>query len=291
MLKVIDTRRSDAPAQLHKHPRLPFAVCRGPDEAHLTQIGLHETRHEAESAMMSIVRRPYVAAMVGAIALASAPASAATVSIQYSQLSQNDIGDLQAGSPQLASALGPNGLPVAVLGSGGMITSSDLGAANQIEWWSNGYAFPGPTPTPNVVNTASSIDVNAFPWTANGYQNGWYGVEVTANFTAATSGVEELSVSSNGFDALYLNGQLVDESGGNQTIAETIKAGANVLTAFYIDEGQAPFFSFDPSLPQASAAATPEASTFAMLMAGFAGLGWLAYRKRHTPRLASAFAD
>jgi hypothetical protein len=59
VLTVIDTRKPDAPAHLHKHPYYPFVLCRGPDEAHLTQVGLHTTRHEAEIAMLSIVRVGY----------------------------------------------------------------------------------------------------------------------------------------------------------------------------------------------------------------------------------------
>jgi hypothetical protein len=126
--------------------------------------------------------------------------------------------------------------------------------------------------------------VNAFP---TPFAVGDYAVTAIATFTSAATATELLDVSATGTALLYLNGALILDHQGEAgaytaSIAENLIAGSNTITAFYLDGGSVPSFSFDPSLPVAPAA--PEAATLTMLLIGAAGLGLAARRRAKAVR-------
>jgi hypothetical protein len=218
----------------------------------------------------------------GALALAfaslSTAASGATVTVTYDQLSGQALSDILTTEPSFASgsSLGPDGLPKPANG----FLFVDINSHGEALWWS-GAPLSNP-PTPTVTSTPEDVAVNAFP--ACSAPAGNYAVEAIATFTSAVSATETLDVSGNGLILLYLNGALIlshPNTGASFTsaIGENLVAGTNVITSFYIDAGNAPAFSFDPSLPPSPVAPTPELSTCALLALGVAGLAFAGRRQ------------
>jgi hypothetical protein len=62
-------------------------------------------------------------------------------------------------------------------------------------------------------------------------------------------------------------------------------AGANILNFYITDGGNPSAFAFDV---QTVTAAVPEPSTWAMMILGFAGVGFMAYRRRNQGAALSA---
>jgi hypothetical protein len=160
------------------------------------------------------------------------------------------------------------------------------GAGRELLWWSSaGPTTPlSPAPTPENDSTATSVNINLFPFNPNGYPKGFDAAESTVVFTSPSAATEQLSLSGNGDSWLFLNGKLVETHVGagsfTASIGESLSAGTNTLQAFYFSAGAAPSFSFDPEIP-AGAPATPEIGTWAMLAIGGAAMFGFA-RKRQS---------
>jgi PEP-CTERM motif len=301
VLKVIDTRKSNTPVHVGKHPRLPFALCKNhwtPSGSILTPIGRHETRHEAEVAMMSIVRRPYRTVMVAAIALAASHgASAATINVtdQWFSLSGPAANDLQQAPPNFVngSAL-DNGEPIISNGSAFDDTTNSSGQV-ALDWWQTGNGvntISGPTPITTTSGSTFAVNSNAASLNPGNYSE----VE-TISFTNALSGAQPLTLQSDGDVVMFLNGSEIlseQDTDANYfaSIGEALVSGTNTLQVFAAwKSNQSPQLIVDPTFTS-SAPATPEPSTWAMIGIGGAFLGWTAYRRKRSPlQQALAAAD
>lgn len=227
------------------------------------------------------------------ISLITGAASASTLTIDYFQVPASpalpDFGTCcsspPATGPQIAIGAGLlNGLPVDTGGNVSMVSSS-----GQILWW---------TPGPSVTFTGSSTVTLPF---ANGSlyaPNGGGGNDTNLFQTAILMGTigtgsnVQLTVSSDDDALVYVGGKYV---GGNPGVHGTETAqislgnitGPESLEIFYADRAHTGAV-LDVSVTGATISAVPEASTWAMMILGFLGVGFLAYRRKPSARLRVA---
>ena len=297
MLTVIDTRSADCPSHIPSHPRLRYVLARNhwtPRGEILTPVGRHETRHEAEVAMQTIVRRPYIAAMTAALALTASTysAKAATVNVtnQWYSITGGEAGDMSQAPPQFVQGASlQNGAPLISNGSA-YFSSVSNGA---LEWWTPGFvsAFNGPAAT-------AALQGNSFDVNSNGNASvtgGDFSESETITFTNAVSEVTPLTISTNAESAvIFLNGTEINAtSNGVESIGELLRAGTNTIQVFAAWNGgelggATPFMQVDPAFTSAAVTAAPEASTWVMCGIGAAFLGYAGHKRRkQQPRLAS----
>ena len=187
-----------------------------------------------------------------------------------------------SGSPivALGSGLGPNGLPIA---TGGV---SDIGPSGQLTWW---------LPALNASIIPTGAGTVTLPFSGNMYPLNSGGSNDSAAFetailkgtffnSGAGGGAVSFTVGSDDDSFVYLNGVLIGQNPGihgvtSVTFNGTDIAGTNTLEIFYADREQTgAFLSVDASV--ALTAAVPEPSTWAMMILGFFGIGFMAYRRR-----------
>jgi hypothetical protein len=196
-----------------------------------------------------------------------------------------------SGTPVVAlgSGLGPNGLPIV---TGGV---SDIGPSNQLTWWSPALNTAViPTGTGSITLPFSG---NMFPTNSNGTSDS--AAFETAIFLGTFNGGTgrasvNFTVGSDDDSFVYLNGVLIGQNPGihgvtNVQFNGTDIAGTNTLEIFYADrEGPGAFLSVDASVPLTGVSAVPETSTWAMMILGFCGVGFMAYRRKSKPALMVA---
>jgi hypothetical protein len=186
-----------------------------------------------------------------------------------------------SGTPILAlgSGLGANGLPIA---TGGV---SDIGPGGQLTWWS-------PALNSAVMSTGSGtvtlpFSGNMFPPNSTGTSDSaaFETAILLGTFNGGTGGASvNFTVGSDDDSFVYLNGVLIGENPGIHGVTDvqfdgTDIAGTNTLEIFYADrEASGAFLSVDASVPLTGA--VPEPSTWAMMILGFCGIGFMAYRRK-----------
>jgi hypothetical protein len=228
----------------------------------------------------------------GALALfslISGAASATTLTVDYYSVPETGLPDFgvccsspPATLPVIAigAALGPDGLPVTTTGGANDVKMVD--ANGQILWWTAGQS--GIT-----TNGTGSITL---PYSGTMYVNG---VNDASNFETATlsgnvsAGNDvKLTVTSDDDTLVYLNGKYI---GGNPGVHPDVTTtldlgyqnGSGLLQIFYADRANV---GADISL---SVSGVPEPSTWAMMILGFFGVGFMAYRrKQNGPHLRLA---
>ena len=234
-----------------------------------------------------------VAMAAAAIGIAGGAAHAgpitSTLSATYYQvLDAAHDPDFNSGSfPIVAagSALGPDGLPVVMSGV------SDVNLANEITWWS-------PTFNANVTQTGTGTIAlpyasNMFPPNSTGGddQTAFETAKFTGVFNIATPGTVTFTLGSDDDTFLYVDNVLVVQNPGVHGVSTAtdtsgaLAAGSHSLTLFYADrENVGAYLSVDSSATL-TAPGVPEPAAWAMMLAGFGGIGAVARRRG---RLAAA---
>jgi hypothetical protein len=197
-----------------------------------------------------------------------------------------------SGFPNVAngSALGPDGLPVVNLASPGI--SEYNPTTGEITWWS---------PSMNSAVLFTGSGTVSIPYGSNMYPlNSTGGNDSSAFETAVFKGTFNLAgpgsvnftITSDDDSFVYLNGILIGQNPGihgvtGQTFDGNGLLGSNTLEIFYADREQTGAY-LSVSADVTLSAAVPESSTWAMMILGFAGIGFMAYRRKsnHSFRVA-----
>jgi fibro-slime domain-containing protein len=217
----------------------------------------------------------------------SGAATASTLSINYYEVtntnsSSGDFGPCcSSPSPatlpniSLGALLGPDGLPVSV---GGPNPVQMVNAANEILWWTN--------PTGSSTITLPFSDTTFYPPTGNGSDNSAFFQTAILSGTVHGTGTDAVLTVTGDDDVLvYLNGKYVGGTPGVHgatTAAVDLGtfSGDDSLQVFYADRARTDAV-LGLSLDGATVSAVPEPSTWAMMILGFFGLGFMAYRRKH----------
>jgi hypothetical protein len=241
----------------------------------------------------------FLAGALLSLSLASGAARADAITIDYYQVPNNgsagpDFGVCCSSPPatlpniSLGSSL-LGGLPVTT--TGGAHDVQMVSPAGQILWW-----------TPSSVVTYEGTSTVGVPYANNlmfapqgtGPNNiTYFQTAVLLGTIHGTGGDVQLSVTSDDDALVYVNGLYV---GGNPGVhgatSTTLDLGilgggqSESLEIFYADRARTDAV-LDFSLTGATVSPVPEPSTWAMMIIGFMGLGFLAYRKKNSiPRFA-----
>jgi hypothetical protein len=230
--------------------------------------------------------------------LMSGAAVADTLTIDYFQVPDNagpDFGVCCSSPPATLPniAIGSSlsgGLPVSI---GGPKPVQMVSPTGQILWW-----------TPSTVTgvTSEGTGTVSLPYSnnalyapqGNGANNAtFFQTAILSGTIHGTGSDVQLTVTSDDDALVYLNGKYF---GGNPGVhpAETTTldfgtlTGADSLEIFYADRAQTGAV-LDLSLTGATVSAVPEPSTWAMMIIGFAAVGFFAYRrKQNGPQLRLA---
>lgn len=216
-------------------------------------------------------------------------ASASTLTIDYFQVPDNgtlpDFGTCCSSPPATlpnivlgSSLLG--GLPVT---SGGAQPVQMVSGSGQILWW-----------TPSTFTTSSTVTLpfannNLFAPNGGGPNNASLFQTAILLGTIGTGSDVQLTVSSDDDALVYVGGKYI---GGNPGVHSTETTTLNLgnvtapesLEIFYADRAQVGAV-LDVNVTGATVSAVPEASTWAMMVLGFLGVGFMAYRRKPSARL------
>ena len=247
-----------------------------------------------------MLRRGSLAAVAAAallVGLGGVPAIAANqVSIDWYSVSPSfaDFNYLPCGpyncgqyyynsNPEVAVGPLSGGRPVVATGN---LASLAEGAGNPLKWWtpSAGVTFEGAT--------IQSLQVYQNMFVSKGAGNTDADASQTAILSATLHvGVGGGSITYGGDDDMFLalNGSIVDQVGGIHPFGalDTYDVGPGTYTmdVFFADRHVVGAFA-DLSLDGNITTGIPEPTTWAMMLIGFAGLGFAGYRSRKAVSLA-----
>jgi hypothetical protein len=219
----------------------------------------------------------------------------ATLSATYFEVSgaspDPDFNVFNTPNVAAGSALGPNGFPVVTSPFG----INDVGPGNQITWWS-------PTFNSNVVGTGTGTITlpygsNMYPPNSTGTNDGTFfeTAYFKGNFTLSSAEAVEFQLGSDDDSFIYVDGVLIGQNPGVHGVTNVdftsavLPAGMNSIEVFYADRHQVGAFlslSLETSGVVITPPGTPEPSTWAMLLVGFAGLGFAGYRQSRKASVA-----
>jgi fibro-slime domain-containing protein len=221
--------------------------------------------------------------------VAAATAQASSLSVTYTTIttSDPDTGGAVTGvvTGLVKSTLGPDGLPV----ESNPGTFSDVNGSGELLWWTphGGDVIAGTTYSyPNPATLPISFD-NFFPNGPSGGDGsdvGYTSAILKGTFNTPAGGSVTFSLGSDDDTWVFLNGNLVVDNGGVHAdavapvVVTGLAPGVNTIEVFYADRHvvQAQLdFTADVTVNPG----VPEASTWAMLLAGFGGLGFAAFRR------------
>ena len=164
------------------------------------------------------------------------------------------------------------------------------GPGNQLNWWtpSSGITFEG--------QTLAQLPINQAMFVPEGTGSGDGSLFQTAIFSATLHvGALGGSITFGGDDDMFLalNGNVVDEVGGVHPVGApttfNVGAGTYVMDVFYADRHVTDAFA-NLQLSGDITTSVPEPSTWAMMLVGFAGLGYASLNRGRKNRLAPAIA-
>ncbi|MGO8737612.1 PEPxxWA-CTERM sorting domain-containing protein [Rhodoblastus sp.] len=179
------------------------------------------------------------------------------------------------------------GLPVT---SGGPKPVVDVSGSGQILWWTpsaaNGVTYTGS----GVVTLPYSSNMYAPNSTGNN-DSTYYETAIFSGAIHGTGADVQLTVGSDDDSLVYLNGKYVGGSPGVHGTTDAMLnlgdlSGYNSLEIFYADRAQTGA-NFNVSISGASVSAVPEPSTWVMMLVGFGGLGFAAYRRNKVAALVA----
>jgi hypothetical protein len=222
----------------------------------------------------------------------------ATLSATYYQVGDFTDPDFNLFStPNVAngSSLGPNGLPVATSPFGVNDVNS---TTHEITWWSpalNSHVAV----TPGVPGTISlPYSTNMYVPNSTGGNDGTFfeTAKFTGTFTLASSGTVSFQLGSDDDSFIYVDGTLFGQNPGVHGVTNVnftsplLNAGAHNIEVFFADrENTGAFLSLNLlSTDVVINPGVPEPSTWAMMLLGFAGIGFIAYRRKSKPALIAA---
>ena len=226
-------------------------------------------------------------------AMTAAYASAVSVSY-YTMTSANPDVEIPYSGNVITGLLMPtlaaNGNPVEVAPG----TFQDVNGAGELLWWTPHSIGPNQVVTagtafayPTTVTLPFNIPTNFFPngtAGANGGANGFVSAVLSATFTTPAGGSVTFTLGSDDDAWIFLNGQLIVDNGGIHAYAPApttisgLAPGTNTVEVFFDDRHTVQsglYFNADVTLTPT----VPEASTWAMMLAGFGGLGFAAFRR------------
>lgn len=193
-------------------------------------------------------------------------------------------------SNEVLAALGPDGLPVVnTTTSDNPFTLSDVNAAKELQWWTpgNGVTATGSS----MLNVPVSQNMFIPNGTGNNDGSGFQTAIMRGTLTVGSGGG---TITFGGDDDMFvaLNGTIWGQVGGvhapGPTDTFSVGQGVYALEVFYADRQQVQAFA-DFSITGGTVTGVPEPSTWAMLVLGFAGLGFAGYR-RNKARVSFAAA-
>jgi hypothetical protein len=233
-------------------------------------------------------------ATVAFLALGMSAANAAsTLNVKYYSVQEpvgygNDFGPCCSSPPAtlenitLGSALGPSGLPVTTTTGAGAVF--DQNAAGEILWWT-------PSATTGVTFTGSGVVSLPFasnmfaPNSTGGNNDSFFETAIFSGTLMGSGNPVSLSLSADDDALVYLNGLYVGGLPGVHATSSTTLdlgnlSGSNSLEIFYADRAQvAAYLALDVS-GASIMAAVPEPATWAMMILGFGGVGFMMRRVR-----------
>jgi PEP-CTERM motif-containing protein len=190
---------------------------------------------------------------------------------------------------EVESTLGPDGLPVYNSAYGGP-TLYDLNASGELTWWS-------PSENSNVTATGTGTvtlpyaNYSMFPpnGTGSSDSNGFQAAIFRGTLVVPVAESVTFSFGADDDAFLALGDTVISQEGGIHGVSaapvttSVLAPGDYALTLFYTDRhvtGAGLYFSVDTAnVSVGPTSAVPEPSTWAMLLAGFGGLGLVAYRR------------
>ncbi|SDJ64786.1 PEP-CTERM protein-sorting domain-containing protein [Bradyrhizobium lablabi] len=222
-----------------------------------------------------------------------AMAHASTMTIDYYSVPNNGLnGDFgiccsspPATLPNIAvgDALGPNGLPVSVGGPNPVQTVNPV--THEIMWWTN---FTG-----SATATLPYFDPTVYAPNGGGSDNSLlFQTAILSGTVHGTGGPASLTVTGDDDVLVYLDGKYVGGIPGvhgseTTTVSLGSFSGDEALKVFFADRARVDAV-LGLSIDGATVTGVPEPSTWAMMILGFFGVGFMAYRRKnqHAVRLA-----
>jgi fibro-slime domain-containing protein len=239
-----------------------------------------------------------------------ASANASSVSVTYTTITSDNT---DTGGPipgvvlgLVKSTLGPNGLPVEA--APGTFTDVDAGTG-ELQWWTPhsvsgtpfvlaGTTFSYPNPATLPFNITSDFFPNGLSG-SNGGAIGFTSAILSGTFVTPAGGSVTFDLGSDDDAWVFLNGTLVVDNGGVHAEASApttisgLLAGMNTLDVFFADRHitqSGLFFNASVELTATPFSAVPEPSTWAMMLVGFAGLGYAGFRSTRKQSSARSMA-
>ena len=228
---------------------------------------------------------------LGAIGLAIAaatPAQAVSLSIQWYdvQTTVPDFNLAPCNSGQNCGQYFSNEVGATLSGGVPVVSASNPaslleGVGNPLNWWNtsvSGVSYEGTTTQTGPLNQ------NMFPSFGTG-SNDNSGFQTAIITTSVTFGAGGGDVTFGGDDDTFLadGNSIVGQDGGvhpydaAQNVMVHLGAGTHDLTMFYADRHVTAAYGY-----LNVSGAVPESSTWAMMLLGFAGLGFAGFRSRKT---------
>ncbi|WP_293906213.1 PEPxxWA-CTERM sorting domain-containing protein [Phenylobacterium sp.] len=230
-----------------------------------------------------------LALAVGLAVLGAAQAASASsvLAAYYKATAGGDFEDLCCStSIELKTALGPNGLPVWLSGE----PVQELNASNEIGWWSpdgSHIVQDGPSVVVALPYADSTLFTPHGTGSSNGGANGFQTARFSGVFsTAGASTLLTFNVTSDDDVFVFIDGNYVDSTldgihaPKSDVFSTSVGAGGHTFNLFYADRHtvQAVLdFSVDGATLSSGA---PEPASWAMMIAGFGGVGAMLRRRR-----------
>jgi hypothetical protein len=231
------------------------------------------------------------------LCVAGAPARADTVAVNWYTVTPG-IPDFTGNeccgvyANEVLPALGPDGLPVVntTVTNDNPYTLLDVNGHGELQWWTPGagVAYTGTSTLSVPVGQNMFIPNGTGTNDSTGFQTA-----IMRGLLVVGSGGGSITFGGDDDMLLALGNTVVGQVGGVHAFGSldtvSVGPGTYTLTAFYADRQQVAAYA-DLSIAGGTITAVPEPATWAMMLLGFAGLGFAGYRRTRSRRDALAAA-